>query len=105
MKPCFLISTVLILLARNADAAAPTTRYVDANSVSPSSPYTNWATAASTIQDAVNVAGGSDEIVVTNGLYETGGAQLGATTNRVRIFSPLFVHSVNGPEVTIIRGF
>jgi hypothetical protein len=85
--------------------AAATVRYVDLNSASPSPPYTNWATAATNIQDAVDVATGGDEVVVTNGLYATGGRVVhGTMTNRVVIDKALTVRSVNGPQATLIEG-
>ena len=55
----------------------PTIRYVDAGSTNATQPYTNWFTAATTIQDAVDAALAGDEIVVTNGLYATGGRAVG----------------------------
>lgn len=78
--------------------------------VSPSggqvSPYTNWTTAARVIQDAVDVAVDGDEIVVTNGIYLTGGRPAGTNiyVNRVAVDKQLFVHSLNGPQVTVIDG-
>lgn len=80
--------------------------YVWTNSPSPTSPYTNWETAAHTIQDAVDVATDGDEVVVTNGVYDTGGRTVAGAvlTNRVVIDKAITVRSVNGPEVTIIQG-
>jgi hypothetical protein len=80
-------------------------RYVDANSASPSPPYTNWATAARSIQEAVDAAGAGETVVVTNGTYATGGrALVGTMTNRVAVDKPLALRSVNGPQFTIIQG-
>ncbi len=99
------LAILLILLAAWA-AAGAAVHYVDANSANPVPPYRSWATAARTIQNAVDVAALGDEVVVTNGVYETG--QRGVVdgwTNRVAITNALTVRSVNGPSVTIIRGY
>ena len=78
-----LATYVVVLSAMTASAAI---RYVNVNSVSPTSPYTNWTTAATTIQDAVDAAEAGDQILVTNGVYQTGGRVVfGAMTNRVAV--------------------
>jgi hypothetical protein len=87
------------------DTTSTTVRYVNVNSATPTAPYTNWSTAATVIQDAIDVAEPGDEIVVTDGVYETGGcAVYPGMTNRVAVTKALTVRSVNGPEVTVIRG-
>jgi hypothetical protein len=78
----------------------PSTLHVWQESPSPAPPYTTWETAAHTIQDALDEALPAETILVTNGVYETGGT----VNNRVTLRSPVLVRSVNGPEVTIIRG-
>ncbi|NCC61943.1 MAG: hypothetical protein EOM12_13610, partial [Verrucomicrobiae bacterium] len=81
------------------------TLYVDVNSVAPTAPYTNWSTAAQTIQDAVNAAVSGDVVMVSDGVYDTGGAVAGGQlTNRVAITKAITVQSANGPGVTTIRG-
>jgi hypothetical protein len=81
-------------------------RYVNLSSANPTPPYTNWPTAATNIQDAVDVAAAGDEIVVTNGIYATGGRALtgDSTTNRAAVDKPLSIRSINGPHFTIIDG-
>jgi PKD repeat protein len=86
--------------------AVAAVRYVDGTSQNPIPPYTNWATAAAVIQDAVDAASPGDEIVVTNGVYAQGGrAVFSGMTNRVAITKRLLLRSVNGPERTIIEGY
>jgi hypothetical protein len=99
-----LLPVVCLLLANHTLA---TTRYVDVNSATPTPPYTNWGTASTNIQLAVDAAGQGDLILVTNGIYQTGGrAATGyALTNRVIVTKPLTVQSVNGPDVTSIVGY
>jgi hypothetical protein len=87
-------------------APIPGTRYVAANNPNPVAPYTNWATAAVTIQDAVEVAVAGDQIIVTNGVYAAGGRVVfGAITNRVAVYKPVLLRSVNGPLFTFIQGY
>jgi len=61
------VLTAWLLLAATGSVSAAV-RYVWQGSPSPTPPYTNWATAATTIQAAVNAAADGDEIVVTNGV-------------------------------------
>ncbi len=81
------------------------TRYV-APGGSHSPPFTNWVTAATNIQAAIDVSTTGDIVLVTNGTYQTGGrtAPGSLTTNRVVIDKAITVKSVNGPVVTVIRG-
>jgi hypothetical protein len=90
------------VLARQGLSA---TRYVDANGPNPTAPYTSWATAATNIQQAVDLAASGDLVLVTNGLYHYGGAGLiSGASNRVYVTNALLVQSVNGPAVTTIKG-
>lgn len=82
-----------------------TTHYVDLNSANPASPYTDWSTAATNIQDAIAASTAGDTVLVTNGIYATGGISMdGTITNRVSLDKAITVQSVNGPWVTIIDG-
>ena len=93
-------------LAMLALRASGTDRFVDAGSASPAPPYTNWTSAAATIQAAIDASAPGDRIFVTNGVYQAGGRTVyGTLTNRVALTLPVSVASVNGPEVTVIRGY
>jgi hypothetical protein len=82
------------------------TLFVDLNSPMPVAPYSDWVTAAETIQDAVDNARPGDLILVTNGVYQKGGRPIfGRTMNRVALTCPVTVQSVNGPSFTEIRGY
>src|SRR5581483_5498244 len=104
MNPC-VFRMVFLFLAVFAFRATATTHFVNVNSTSPQSPYTSWAHAATNINDAINAAIPSDTILVTNGIYQTGGSSFPISSNRVYVSKAVLLQSVNGPSVTIIRGF
>lgn len=83
------------------------TLYVSVSSTNPSPPYTNWDTAATDIQAAVDCATDGDLVLVTNGIYNTGARFVtgDSTTNRVAITKALRIQSVNGPTSTVIQGY
>ncbi|MBN2704793.1 MAG: hypothetical protein JXR23_11350 [Pontiellaceae bacterium] len=87
---------------------ASSTYYVDAGNASPVAPYTSWATAATNIQDAVDVADDTwgSTVLVADGFYTAGGAVTPGFScmNRVVITNDITVQSVNGPEYTYIVG-
>ncbi|MFH0907836.1 MAG: choice-of-anchor Q domain-containing protein, partial [bacterium] len=99
--------TLLVFLLGGLPASAAT-RYVSLSG-GHVSPFTNWVTAAANIQAAIDVSADGDTVWVTNGVYQTGGIKgypvvTNALTNRVVIHKPITVRSVNGPQVTVIKG-
>ncbi len=100
--PCRL---ALVLLWFSPLSVWAATHYVNINNANPTPPYTNWATAATDIQSAVDAAGAADEILVTNGVY-AGGSQVDpyGDSDCVVVDTPLTLQSVNGPDVTVIDG-
>ena len=106
MKPFAAFLTTAIVLVSLPAITGASVLYVDLNSANPTPPYTNWPTAATNIQDAITISTNGDLILVTNGLYQTGGLSTvtSGMTNRVAVIKPVTVQSVNGPAVTFISG-
>jgi hypothetical protein len=94
------IALTVITLSLAASSLLAATHYVSLGSTNPTPPYTNWVTAATNIQDAVDAAAAGDVVVVTDGTYATGSRWV----YRVVVDKPLTLQSVNGPEVTVIDG-
>src|SRR5260370_42327849 len=106
MKPILLRNLFIVLSAVLALSASGATHYVNVDNSVPAYPYTSWATAAHVIQDAIDAAAAGDDILVTNGVYPTGGkAASGALANRAALDKPGFLHSVKGGPVTFIQGY
>lgn len=91
---------IFLLVLNGANAA---TLYVWADSPA-DGPGTAWTNAFHTIQGAVNAAADDDTVLVTKGLYNTGGVVTPGyvLTNRVCITNAITVRSVNGPTGTFI---
>lgn len=100
------LSSVVLLMGLAPRAGFATEHFVDINSPGPSAPYTNWATAATNIQDAVDASAPGDVVWVTNGTYSMGGrtAPQSLQMTAVVIDRAITVQSVNGPWATYIAG-
>ncbi|MBT3294615.1 MAG: hypothetical protein HN919_17175 [Verrucomicrobia bacterium] len=94
-----------LVVAFTPMAPAFDTWYVSTNSAS-DGPGTSWMNAFHSIQEAVDGAGADDLVLVTNGVYNSGGAVASVydLTNRVCITNGITVRSVNGPTQTFIIG-
>lgn len=85
--------------------AQVTVHCVNATGTGPVAPFLDWSRAATTIQEAIDVASPGAVILVTNGVYSSGGKVMaGDLMNRIALDKPVTVVSVNGPEFTIVEG-
>ena len=98
--------TVLLALWLSAFSTLAATYYVNINSPGPAPPYSDWTTAATNIQDAVDQTSPGDLVLVTNGIYYLGGHTVGGNSlmNTVAVTNAVTVRSVNGAKFTIIEG-
>ncbi|MBN2161356.1 MAG: PKD domain-containing protein [Pontiellaceae bacterium] len=87
---------VLIAVLISCSHLFASTLYVDLNSPSSTAPFDRWSTAATNIQQAVDLSVTGDTIVVADGHY-----QLDA---EISITNSVTLQSLNGPEATIIDG-
>jgi parallel beta-helix repeat protein len=96
---------LIILFVFQTIASSGAIFYVSVNNANPAFPYNSWASAATNIQDAINAAVSGDQILVTNGVYQSGSFFApDGTTNRVVAAKPVNIASVNGPTTTVIDG-
>lgn len=111
-----LLSLTAASLLLAASTLSGATHYVSLGSTNPVPPYTNWATAATNIQDAVDAATSGDTVLVNDGVYAQGQkaatiiiyspmfSDMYTSTYRVAVTSPIALRSVNGPQFTLIGG-
>jgi hypothetical protein len=84
---------------------APSIRYVNVSNTTPASPYLSWSNAATQIEDAVNASLAGDQVVVTDGVYQSSGYTAPDGGNScVVVANAINLQSVNGPATTWISG-
>jgi hypothetical protein len=96
---------VAIFLGFMAFKAAATTYYVNASGANPTPPYSSWSTAATNIQNAVDLAANGDLVLVTNGVYQPAGEPAPDSVQTCVICTnAVTIQSVNGSAATVING-
>lgn len=101
---CALPLAVSVGLLLSPAAAPAATLYVDAASAAPAMPYATLATAAHSIQEAIEAAADGDRILVAPGTYAAGSTLVDGQATRVAITKALTVESLQGAAVTTIQG-
>ena len=95
MKTRNMIWLVILYLVIPTALIATTTRYVSPGG-SNSPPYTSLATAANTIQTAVNACVAGDLVLVNNGTY--------VLSTKITVTIGITIRSINGAALTIVDG-
>ncbi len=97
---------MMVAVGLFAGISQAATYYVDASRPDDSGNAQSWSTAKQTIQAAVDLASDGDAVLVTNGVYDMGGAVTPGYScmNRVVITNDMTLRSVNGSDVTFIQG-
>lgn len=103
MKKAATLAANLMLMC--VSATRGDTWHVATNSIS-DGPGTAWSNAYNTIQSAVDAASDGDTVLVSNGVYDTGGAVTPeySCSNRVCLMNNITIESLNGPDHTVIVG-
>lgn len=89
-----LLFVAALLFAGISSSPCADTHYVWTNSPAPLAPYTTWASAARSIQLAIDSASSGDTVLVTNGVYGVAAA--------VSVSKAVTVRSVSGYQYTTI---
>jgi hypothetical protein len=90
MKSLLSLAAITIIGITHLSAA---TLYVSVTSTNPVAPYAGWATAATNLQQAIDVAAAGDEVVATDGTYTA-----------ITVNKQMLIRSENGPIWTFIDG-
>ena len=69
-------------------------------------PFASWSDAATNIQEAIDAAVDGNVVLVSNGVYGSGGARAPGQQliNRVMVAKRVAVRSIAGPDATSIEG-
>lgn len=89
----FTAAFVAIVCASNASAV---TNYVDIGNAAPQAPYTNWAMAATNIQDAVDVCAPGGTVLIADGFY--------LLSETILVTNTITICGANGAETAIVDG-
>ena len=95
MKTRNTIWLVILYLVIPTALLATTTRYVSPGG-SNTPPYTSLATAANTIQTAINACAAGDLVLVNNGTY--------VLSTKITVTIGITIRSINGAALTIVDG-
>ncbi|MDF7825045.1 choice-of-anchor Q domain-containing protein [Pontiellaceae bacterium B12227] len=96
MKEKTATTIIIALLTGSAANSLAATHYVKGSSILPTPPYLSWETAATNIQDAVDVAAAGEMVKVGSGTY--------TPLAEISITNAITVVSVGGPGATIVSG-